>query len=168
MISNRFDWAASVIAPAPSDQILEIGSGTGLLAALIAPELQSGHLVAIDKSAAMVSKAAKKNQPLISNGKMTLHTTAFSEFICKVPFNKIVAFNVNIFRNPAKEQLKRLHAWLLPQGQLFIFYQTPTGIDKKLMAGISTVLTGNGFSMLNSLIVEKEPVRSFCLIATPV
>ena len=166
--ANRFEWAASIIAPAPGDQILEVGTGTGILAALIAPELRSGHLTAIDRSAAAINKAIKKNQSFISNGKLTLHAKALCEFPFNRSFNKVVAFNVNIFRKPKEKELMLLRSMLLPGGRLFVFYQTPSGIDKNLMASIEAAMTSHGFSILESRIEEKDPVRSFCLIFTPV
>jgi len=166
--ANRFEWAASIIAPSPDDQILEIGTGTGILAALIAPALQSGHLTAIDSSAAMINKAIKKNRSFVSNGKLTLHAKAFSELPFNRTFNKVVAFNVNIFRKPKEKELMLLRSILLPEGRLFVFYQTPSGIDKNLMARIEAAMTSHGFMIQDSRIEEKDPVRSFCLIAAPV
>jgi len=47
-----------------------------------------------------------------------------------------------------------------------VFYQTPSGIDLQLKKKIEDMLTSNGFKIYRSLVENKEPVRSFALIAT--
>ncbi len=55
---------------------------------------------------------------------------------------------------------------LAPGGRLFVFYQTPSGIDQTLMKKIEALLTSNGFKIDRKLMEDKEPVRSFALIAS--
>jgi cyclopropane fatty-acyl-phospholipid synthase-like methyltransferase len=163
---NRFEWAASLIHPEPDDHVLEIGCGAGLLAELITALLSTGRLTAIDSSASMTRKAEKRNQAAISNGKLTLLTKPFIEMGSRQQFNKIVAFNVNFFWKNSEDELTLLRKLLAPDGKLFVFYQTPSGIDQTLMKKIEAMLTSNGFNIDRKLVEDKEPVRSFALIAT--
>lgn len=55
--------AAAVVeraAPAPDDRVVDLGSGTGLLALALAPDV--GHVVAVDASAAMLARLEEKMQ----------------------------------------------------------------------------------------------------------
>ncbi|QEC41423.1 class I SAM-dependent methyltransferase [Pseudobacter ginsenosidimutans] len=163
---NRFEWAAAIIAPAADDHILEIGCGAGLLAELITASLHKGKLTAIDSSASMIRKAEKRNQAAISNGKLSLLTKSFAEARFRQPFNKFVAFNVNFFWKNTEDELALIQKLLTAHGKLFVFYQTPSGIDLQLKKKIEDMLTSNGFKIYRSLVENKEPVRSFALIAT--
>lgn len=163
--NNRFEWAAHLVYPEPDDQILEIGCGAGLLAELISASLSTGNLTAIDSSASMIRKAEKRNQFAITQGKLSLLTKPFAEAGFRKTFNKIVAFNVNFFWKHPAEELKLVRKLLKPEGQLFVFYQTPGGIDLELMKKIEAQLVENGFSIFKRLVENKEPIRSFALIA---
>lgn len=165
--ANRFEWATHLIHPEPDDQILEIGCGVGLLAELITASLSTGSLTAIDSSASMIRKAEKRNQFAIAQGRLTLLTKPFEETSFRQFFNKIVAFNVNFFWKHPTEELHLARKLLKPDGQLFIFYQTPSGIDLELMKKIEAQLVENGFRIFKRLVEDKEPVRSFALIANP-
>ncbi|WP_127132667.1 SAM-dependent methyltransferase [Pseudoflavitalea rhizosphaerae] len=162
---NRFEWAAALIAPEADDQILEIGCGAGLLAELITASLVKGKLTAIDSSVSMVRKAEKRNQAAISNGKLSLQTKSFADASFRQPFNKILAFNVNFFWKNTSDELALIRKLLTPDGKLFVFYQTPSGIDLQLMKKIENMLTSNGFKIYRSHVEIKEPIRSFALIA---
>lgn len=168
MTIKRLEWAVNILQPAPDDHILEIGCGAGLLAEMIVMKLRTGELTAIDSSASMISKAIKRNQSAIKNHKLRLYATPLSDFSSLPYFNKIVAFNVNIFWKPAEAELANIRKLLKPGGQLFVFYQTPSGIDATLMNKIKDTLISNGFLIQQKKIEEKEPVRSFVLIAIPV
>lgn len=163
---NRFEWAAALIAPASDDHILEIGCGAGLLAELVAAAPGLGKLTAIDSSAAMIRKAEKRNQAAIINGKLTLLAKSFVDARFQRPFNKIVAFNVNFFWKNPEIELALIRKLLSADGKLFVFYQTPSGIDLQLKKKIEDMLNSNGFNIYRSLVENKEPVRSFALIAT--
>ena len=163
---NRFEWAAALIAPAADDNILEIGCGAGLLAELITASLVRGKLTAIDSSASMTRKAEKRNQASIGSGKLSLLTKSFAEAGLRQSFNKIVAFNVNFFWKNTEDELALIRKLLTTDGKLFVFYQTPSGIDLQLMKKIEDMLSRNGFRIYRTLVEDKEPVRSFALIAT--
>ncbi|MBO9635436.1 MAG: class I SAM-dependent methyltransferase [Chitinophagaceae bacterium] len=164
--ANRFEWAAALIHTLPEDQILEIGCGAGLLAELITASLDSGKLTAIDSSASMIRKAEKRNRSAIVAGKLSLLTKSFNETSFRQPFSKIVAFNVNFFWKNNEDELALIRQLLAPGGKLFVFYQTPSGVDLTLMKKIEDMLSANGFSLFRSFVDNKEPVRSFALIAT--
>ena len=59
-VPKRFIWAVDVLGVKPSDHVLEIGCGVGLMAEIIGSKLVDGKLVAIDKSSFMIDKAKRR------------------------------------------------------------------------------------------------------------
>ena len=47
--SERLGWTADVVAPSPSDRVLEVGCGHGVLVSLCAARLTTGLVVGIDR-----------------------------------------------------------------------------------------------------------------------
>jgi hypothetical protein len=52
--SERLGWTADVVAPSPSDRVLEVGCGHGVLVSLFAARLTTGLVVGIDRVLAPV------------------------------------------------------------------------------------------------------------------
>ncbi|MEK8108935.1 methyltransferase domain-containing protein [Micromonospora sp. M12] len=57
MTAARQRWAVETMAVAPDDQVLEIGCGRGAAVSLVADQLTTGRIVAIDRAATMVKMA---------------------------------------------------------------------------------------------------------------
>lgn len=165
---SRFEWAVSVIDTAPENNILEIGCGAGLLAELLTAKLTSGKLTGIDSSAAMIRMAEKRNAAAIDAGKSNFITTPFLKADLPVAaFDSIVAFNVNFFWKSPEQEMLRISKLLKPSGRLFVFYQTPSGVDKKLLNKIRAELLANGFEIISAIVEVPKPVASFCLVSSP-
>lgn len=67
-INERFIWALTTLNHKPTDHLLEIGCGSGILAELIAARLTRGKITAIDQSAAAIRMAVKRNERFINSG----------------------------------------------------------------------------------------------------
>jgi ubiquinone/menaquinone biosynthesis C-methylase UbiE len=165
-IPERFKWATALLEIKPSGNILEIGCGAGIFAEQIAGYLTTGKLVAIDRSAPMISKAKKRNQKFIEQG---ITSFAQSDFLkADLPaggFDKIVAFNVNFFwKNPAKELLK-IKPLLKPGGRLYVFYQLPYEINSEAATPIRQKLLENSFKIIGVHFQQLIPASAFCIIA---
>ena len=161
---NRFTWAASIIAPSPDDHILEIGCGAGILVEQIALKLKSGTITAIDQSKSMIKLAEKRNEEYIRAGKVKLLTSNFAQStLARQAFDKVVAFNVNIFWKGSKNDFDLLHFCLKPAGSIFVFYQAPSGADPGLAAKITAKLQANSFSALDTIYAAD----CFCIICKP-
>jgi len=92
-INERFTWAVEVMSVQPTDTILEIGCGTGILAGEVASKFTTGCVIAIDKSAPMIMKAEKRNKKFIESGRATFKEMAIEEYSdASASFDKIVAF----------------------------------------------------------------------------
>lgn len=167
-INERFLWAAAIIAAKPTSVLLEIGCGAGLLAGLIADKLTTGRITGIDQSQPMIRMATQRNQAAVSAGKAAFQTGSFAKM--EFPdhtFDKVFAFNVNFFwKQPAKE-LQLISRCLKRKGELFVFYQTPGGIDRKLCEAIKTRLEENDFQVSDTLFGQFSVSAAFCIIAKP-
>lgn len=168
-INERFTWAAGVIAPKPGSKLLEIGCGAGLLAGLIADKLTTGHITAIDKSQPMIRLATQRNQAYITAGKATFQVADFVKAaLPENTFDKVVAFNVNFFWKKPEKELLLIKRSMKPNGQLFVFYQTPYGIDMKLCELIKQHLQEHAFQVKDTLLGRFTVSGAFCILANPV
>jgi SAM-dependent methyltransferase len=122
-------WAAATLDPGPDDLLLEIGCGPGVAVALVCERLVGGKVVAIDRSATAISRAAKRNAEHVAAGRAVLRTVALEQLQPsdvlgrQERFDKVFAMNVNLFwvRSPAKE-LDLIKRILAPGGALYLFY----------------------------------------------
>jgi tRNA A58 N-methylase Trm61 len=167
-VNDRFAWAIDTLHIRPSDMVLEIGCGTGILVAMIAERLTSGCITAIDQSRTMIDKAYRKNQQLINEGKVRLVAGKFSDnLLHKERFNKIIAFNVSVFwKDPVKE-LSVIKSHLTKDGQFFLFHQPPVEKTKQVAELAKEQLFKNKFHIERTTIKLLHPVSAFCIIARP-
>jgi trans-aconitate methyltransferase len=126
---ERFAWAIEIMDINPSDKILESGCGTGIAAEMVCAALENGHLTAIDRSDAMITKAKKRNAGYIKKKKVAFETVNLAEFHTRgKQFDKIFAFNVNLFwtQDGTAVEAKILRSSLTRKGKLYLFYQPPS------------------------------------------
>lgn len=164
----RFHWAASLMNVEPDSRILEIGCGTGTLAATIAEKLDAGRITAIDKSPSMIAKAITRNQGYIDTGRVQLLQSDFEHYAgSEHIFDKIVAFNVRLFLRQACDPLRKVRQLLARQGQFYLFYQFPYDVDITAADPIIEQLEGNAFKIVRKTIKKLKPTTAFGVIATP-
>lgn len=163
---DRFLWAAEVLAIKPTDQLLEIGCGTGGLATLIARDLTTGTLTAIDRSESMIRQARKQNSELISTQKVSFLQTDFSQVELSASFDKIYAFNVRELWQNKTGTLDRVKQLLKPNGQLFVFYQPPNDTARALAEAAVSSLAKAGFRVQQVLHKSLLPAPAFCIQLT--
>lgn len=167
-VNERFNWAVEMLHVDPDDRILEIGCGHGIAVSLIAPQLKKGFITAIDSSPAMIGKAVKKNDGL----KASFISGSLAEApIRDRQFDKIFAFNVNVFHKDAEKELDLIREYLAPLGALYIFHQPPPtddiGITKSFADRISGELQKNGFLIKDVLYKRISPSPCVCIISQP-
>ena len=126
-IHQRFHWAVEQLDIQPADRILEIGCGHGFAAALICDRLSTGHLTAIDRSDKMIAIAGNRNAACLDAGKLDFQTASLEDAdFGGARFDKIFAFNVNVFWTEPGKGLDRIQSWLAPGGTFSLFYMPPT------------------------------------------
>lgn len=152
----------------PGDLVLEIGCGSGVLAEQIASKLTSGSITAVDQSAPMIEKAIKKNRHFVESQKASFILGSFaSQLPQKGNFNKVVAFNVNVFwKNPERE-LELIRQSLTKGGAFYLFHQAPYDIDMEAAAPLVSIIKKNHFKVLDTLFKKLHPTSAICIIAQP-
>lgn len=129
-IPERLDRAVELLDPRPGERILEIGCGPGVAATLICSRLGGeGKLVAIDRSATAIARAAKRNEEAKASGLLDLVETDLAGFAAaEGEFDAALAVNVNVFwTGPAEPELTALGGLLRPGARLLLAYETPGG-----------------------------------------
>ncbi|MGX5816930.1 class I SAM-dependent methyltransferase [Chitinophaga lutea] len=167
-VNERFNWAVEMLHVQPDDHILEIGCGHGIAVSLIAPELKSGSITAVDTSPAMIEKASRRNE---TAGAAFLTGTFPGVDLPDKRFDKIFAFNVNVFFKDAGEALTEIRQLLAPLGALYVFQQPPPTTDMRVVeqfAGkIGAQLKKNSFVVKDVLYKRIDPSPCVCVIAQP-
>jgi cyclopropane fatty-acyl-phospholipid synthase-like methyltransferase len=142
-------WAVETLAVEPGDNVLEIGCGSGLAAALVCQRLVAGRMLAIDRSAVQIERARRRNETHLASGKLSLETVELADLDVDddARFDKVFALNVNLFWvGPATEELTRVRRALAPEGELLLFYEAPgPSRTRHLVAEVAAVLEANGF-----------------------
>ncbi|GEP97977.1 hypothetical protein CCY01nite_42370 [Chitinophaga cymbidii] len=162
---ERFSWALSVMDIPPAAHVLEIGCGHGIAVSMIAPLLTTGSITAVDKSAAMIAKAATRN----AGNKAALLTGGFADVpLLRQRYDIIFGFNVNIFQKPPGVEMQRIRKLLSPGGLLYVFYQSLPGGNVAGMKGmaeqIQLQLETGGFEIQNIHFKKVGTGSCICLI----
>ncbi|MBD8869101.1 class I SAM-dependent methyltransferase [Nocardioides donggukensis] len=157
-IPARIRWAVDVLDVQPDDQVLEIGCGAGAAAELICSRLQSGRLLAIDRSESGVDRTKRRCAEHIAAGRLTVRHIDLATL--RVPVKRLdraFAFNVNLFwvRDCAAE-VALLHERISPGGACYLFYEaTPPEQVPTVLEKASAALVEGGFRV--SVVESKAP-----------
>lgn len=142
-VPERVRLAVHQLDPQPGEQILEIGCGPGVAAALVADRLEpDGHLVALDRSAIALRRAAGRN-----SGRVDFVHTDLAGYTPDRLFDKAFCVNVNVFwTGTADAELTVLRTCLRPGGTVLICYETPDGRpSERVVLRVTEALARNGF-----------------------
>jgi trans-aconitate methyltransferase len=146
---RRIRWAVEILAVEADDRLLEIGGGPGVAASLVCERLGRGSLLLIDRSATAIERARRRNPEHVASGRLALETVDMADFEPgEARFDKVFAVNVNVFwTTPATDELTRIRAALDPEGQLYLFYETPSPArSRHAVERVVDALRANGFA----------------------
>ena len=126
-LSARLAAIVDALPLAPDSRVLEIGCGSGAAARAVAARLDSGHILAIDRSAKAVDQARAASSHEIASGRMSVRRVAAESFVREPgepPFDLVFAVRVGALdgRHPAvgEQVLARIGAALAPGGRVFV------------------------------------------------
>lgn len=126
-LSPRLAAVVDALPLTPQSRVLEIGCGSGAAARAIARRLDSGHILAIDRSAKAVAQARAGSVSEIASGRMTVRHSAVESFVLEpedLPFDIVFAVRVGALdgRHPAagRRAMSRIRTALAPGGRVFI------------------------------------------------
>ncbi|NNH71662.1 class I SAM-dependent methyltransferase [Nocardia uniformis] len=171
----RFDWIVETMDIRSGDRILEIGPGSSPSVRYLAAPLESGHVIAIDRSATAIARSTEKHAALIDSGRVRLVEAALEQVLPEDVlddgrrFDKILAVNVNLFwtRRPTTE-LARIRDVLAPTGTLYLVYGYGDPADhtsaspKPLPGKLAEYLRESGFDT-----ETRSCGDLLCITATP-
>jgi SAM-dependent methyltransferase len=78
-LSPRLAAIVDALPLRPDSRVLEVGCGPGAAARAVAARLTSGHILAIDRSAAAVAQARAAAADLIATGRMSVRHVAVED-----------------------------------------------------------------------------------------
>jgi len=126
-LSPRLAAIVDALPLTPQSRVLEIGCGPGAAARAVAGRLDTGHILAIDRSAKAVALARAGSVDEIASGRMSVRHIAAESFVLTSedqPFDLVFAVRVGALdgRHPetGKQVRARLKAALAPGGQVFV------------------------------------------------
>ncbi len=126
-LSPRLAAIVDALPIAPDLRILEVGCGTGAAARVIAARLDTGHILAIDRSAKAVAQARSASAAEIASGRMSVRQCAIEDFESapgEGPFDLVFAVRVGALdgRHPeaGRKAMSRIAAAIAPGGRVFI------------------------------------------------
>ncbi|HEX2533063.1 MAG TPA: class I SAM-dependent methyltransferase [Chitinophagaceae bacterium] len=167
-VSDRFTWAVSVLRPAPTDRLLEIGCGTGILLQKLAALLTEGSVTGVERSPAGIRSARARNRSYIEQGRVHLIAADFIHFAPDGPlFDKVTGFNVSALWLKPLLYLPLIRAQLRPSGSFYCFYQPPFDKTAELVRIAHDVFRRHHFNIQEVLIEPMKPAPAFCIHAVP-
>jgi ubiquinone/menaquinone biosynthesis C-methylase UbiE len=110
----------------PDDRVLEIGCGHGVAATLVCERLDGGRLTAIDRSAKMITAAARRNAAYVEAGKAEFLVADLEHLdLGDRRFDVIFAVRVGIFHREPERAHALVEPWLAPGGRVRAFFDLP-------------------------------------------
>lgn len=107
----------------PYHRLLEIGCGGGTAVAAVAEQLTTGHILAIDRSAAQVRRAVERNAEHIARGTVQIRQVDLAQLVVEDgSFDTIFALNVNLFLGTDLSTVQILRRALRRRGRLVLGY----------------------------------------------
>jgi cyclopropane fatty-acyl-phospholipid synthase-like methyltransferase len=126
-LSPRLAAIVDALPLTPQSHILEIGCGPGAAARAIAQRLDTGHILAIDRSAKAVAQARSGSPREIESGRMSVRQADAESFVVRPGdrlFDVVFAVRVGALdgRHPdaGRQALARIRAVLAPGGRVFV------------------------------------------------
>jgi cyclopropane fatty-acyl-phospholipid synthase-like methyltransferase len=112
-LSRRLAAIVNALPLEPHSRVLEIGCGPGAAARAVAARLDTGHILAIDRSAPAIAQASAAAADQIASGRMSVRHVAIEDFVLQPdedPYDIVFAVRVGALdgRHPkAGEQALR-------------------------------------------------------------
>jgi SAM-dependent methyltransferase len=126
-LSPRLAAVVDALPLQPYSRVLEIGCGSGAAARAVAARLTTGHLLAIDRSAAAIAQAEAATVDERMSGRLGFRRVAAEEFVLDAgeePFDLVFAVRVGALdgRHPGagQEVLRRIAEATTSTARLFI------------------------------------------------
>jgi ubiquinone/menaquinone biosynthesis C-methylase UbiE len=171
---RRNRWTVGLLALAPRDRVLEIGSGPGVALKACLKRLKEGAAVGVDHSDVMIAAARRRNARAVRQKRLklvqgTIDTLPPDE----PPFDKIFSINVIQFLADKRGFITACARHLSPNGVLATAFQPrgvkPTREDAIAMAkALAALKSAAGLKDVRTEILEMKPIPAICVLAKKV
>lgn len=118
---DRHAWTVEQLGLTGAERVLEVGCGPGVTASLVCERLESGTLLAVDRSAKSVALAAKRNAAHVEAGRAEFRA-ARAEDLGAERFDRVFSMNVRELWSAPHLVLDRLS----PGGVALWVFQLPS------------------------------------------
>jgi len=157
-------WGIAVsefLQVAPTDRVLEVGFGPGVVIDHLSKLAGAGLVVGVDSSPEMLAQARARNLSAIRGGGVDLRYGS----VANLPFgddsfDKVLAINSMQVWPDAVAGLREIRRVLKPGGRLALGFTPYSGQPKH---GLAELLEAAGFVEAGMI---EEPRRGFCVLAT--
>ena len=157
-VPPRIRWAVDFMDVRPADHVMEIGCGPGAGAELICDRLETGKMLAIDRSESGVDRTKRRCAEHVAAGRLSVRQIDLATLRVPVKrLHKVFAFNVNLFWvRDCADEVALLHERVLPGGAVYLFYEAtrPEQVPE-IIRKASEALTGGGFRVF--VVDSKQP-----------
>jgi SAM-dependent methyltransferase len=126
-LSTRLEAIVDALPLLPDSRVLEIGCGPGAAARAVSARLETGRVLAIDRSAAAIAQARAAGADEIAAGRLELRQVAAEDFVLEAgedPYDIVFAVRVGAIdgRHPraGERVLERIAQATTPGARLFI------------------------------------------------
>ncbi|HEX5618212.1 MAG TPA: methyltransferase domain-containing protein [Solirubrobacteraceae bacterium] len=127
-LSPRLAAIVDALPLRPESRVIEVGCGPGAAARAVAARLTTGHILAIDRSAAAVAMARAGAADLIASGRLTVRQARVEALTLDVgeqPYDLVFAVRVGVLdgraaRETAQAALRRIAAVTTNDARLFV------------------------------------------------
>jgi ubiquinone/menaquinone biosynthesis C-methylase UbiE len=126
-MSERLRRVVAQLGLRPDDRVLEIGCGHGVAATMVCELLDTGRLTAVDRSAAMIEAAERRNASQVAAGKAEFLVRDLEDLdLGSREFDLVFAVRVGLFHREPERARALVEPWLAPGGRVEAFYDSPS------------------------------------------
>jgi len=168
--AERLVWAVEQLDVQPSDRLLEIGCGHGVAVTPVCERLESGRIVAIDRSKKMIAMAEERNAEFVASGKAEFETAALHQWEPgERRFDKVFGIHVGVFaRQDPERELAVIRRCLAPGGRLYLMWEPMAPDEAEATAEtLKAALTRHGWSVERVVIEALGRAREVAVTARP-
>jgi cyclopropane fatty-acyl-phospholipid synthase-like methyltransferase len=161
-------WAVGCLDVQPDDRLLELGCGHGVAVSLVCERLETGSIVAIDRSAKMTAVALKRNHEHVSSGRASIITASLHDADPgDATFDKVFGVHFPaLLRGEPDRELAVIGKHLSPGGRLYVLFQPFTERDVKPgVDRLGRVLADNRFKVAEERIDTLTAGPAVCVVA---
>jgi ubiquinone/menaquinone biosynthesis C-methylase UbiE len=153
-------WVTELLEVGPTDTVLEVGFGPGVIVQRLSKLASRGHVAGIDPSREMVEQARARNAPAIQNGRVDLRRGSVDRLpFDNNSFDKVLAINSMQVWPDAAAGLQEIRRVMKPAARVALGFTIYSGQPNK---GLTELLMAAGFTNANVVVKDKW----FCALAS--